>query len=333
VEIAKGMVENFLHLYKKYKVIPLRNRFYNLGGSQPPFLSSMAFAVYEKTNDFEWLKRVMEVAEEELNNYWLGTDKLEVHLFEDGLLRYCDHYLNHITAEHESGWDMTSRFHDRCLDVAPVDLNCLIYKYEIDLAKFYQMLKDETKAKKYQNEAEKRKQIINRYMWDEEKGFYFDFNESDKKKINFYSLAGFFPLWAGVADKKKAERCLENMKRFEYKCGLVTTQKEGISPEGKQWDYPNGWAPLQLIVIEGLLNYGFREEAEEIARKWVKLIYETYLETGKIFEKYDVVNCKTGENERYETQEGFGWTNAVFIKLVKIFEIDLKEYEKETEKV
>src|SRR5688572_13006677 len=30
-ELAKGMIENFIHLFKKFHIIPMRNRFYNLG--------------------------------------------------------------------------------------------------------------------------------------------------------------------------------------------------------------------------------------------------------------------------------------------------------------
>ena len=28
-----------------------------------------------------------------------------------------------------------------------------------------------------------------------------------------------------------------------------------------QWDYPYGWAPIQLISVEGLRRYGYGEEA------------------------------------------------------------------------
>ncbi|MCH8020390.1 hypothetical protein IH785_11060 [candidate division KSB1 bacterium] len=78
---------------------------------------------------------------DELKNYWMGTKK-EIHLMFQGLSRYCDHYITHYTAEHESGWDMTSRFNERCLDYLPIDLNSCLYKYEIDLAETYNILND-----------------------------------------------------------------------------------------------------------------------------------------------------------------------------------------------
>jgi alpha,alpha-trehalase len=265
----------------------------------------------------------MQVAEQELNSYWLGDNKLESHLFDDGFVRYRDHYMNHITAEHESGWDMTSRFRDRCLDFAPVDLNCLIYKYENDLALYYEDKKDEKKAIHYRRRANHRKAMINQFMWDEKEGFFFDFNEETKKRSDFYSLAGFFPLWIGIVDEEKAEKVREKLVFFEYEGGLVTTQQNSISPEGRQWDWPNGWAPLQLIAVEGLMNYGFEEDAKRVAEKWVKLIEKFYRKNGKIYEKYNVVDGEMAKSERYQNQDGFGWTNAVFLCFVKMFALEL----------
>ena len=73
------------------------------------------------------------------------------------------------------------------------------------------------------------------------------------------------------------------------------------------------------IVIKGLLNYGFREDAERLAKKWLNLNKKVFLKTGKFWEKYNVVKCDVGKSGRYPTQDGFGWTNAVFVKLVNEF--------------
>jgi alpha,alpha-trehalase len=102
---------------------------------------------------------------------------------------------------------------------------------------------------------------------------------------------------------------------FEYKGGLVTSQKEGLLRPRRQWDYPNGWANLQWIVIQGLLNYGYTEDATRIARKWLRLNEKVFAETGKLWEKYDVLKCSIGKSGHYKTQPGFGWTNMLYVKL------------------
>lgn len=317
VKLAKGMVGNFAFLFKKYGIIPSRNRYYNLGISQPPFLTSMILEIFYKTNDKKWLKKMVCIAEQELKNYWMSSKKM--HFIYKGLSRYCDHWRTHLTSEHESGWDMTSRFNEHCLDYLPVDLNSCLYKYERDLAAIFQILKKPAKSKQYLNKANRRKQIINKLMWNRKKGFFFDYNYKWKKQSSFYSSAGFYPLWANLATKEQAEKLKKNLKKFECKYGLANTQKTGLLKEFKQWDHPNGWPNQQWIVIKGLLNYGFKEDAERLAKKWLNLNKKNFLKTKKFWEKYDVVKGDIGKDDRYPIQAGFGWTNAVFVKLVKEF--------------
>lgn len=318
VELAKGMVDNLVFLFKKFNIVPMRNRFYNIGISQIPFLSSMALEVYEETKDKRWLSKVLEIAEKELEKYWMNKELTEMHIVYNGLSRYCDHYITHLGAEHESGWDMTSRFNNHCLNYLPVDLNSCLYKYQMDISKIAQFNKTKTKSNSFELAAKKRLNEMNELMWNEKKGFYFDYNYKTKRKSTFYSLAGFYPLWAEMATPDQANKVRENLHLFEYKGGLANTQVHGLGNEFKQHDYPNGWAQQHWIVIKGLLNYGFTEDAKRIAKKWLDLNKEVFISTGKFWEKYNVVNCKIGESnmDRYPIQSGFGWTNAIFIRLL-----------------
>lgn len=316
VRLAKGMVDNLIHLYKRFGIIPSRNRFYNLGISQPPFLTSMALEVFQGTKNKRWLKRIAKTAEEELKNYWMNPG---THLVHKGLSRYCDHFWTHPTSEHESGWDMTSRFHDLCLNYLPVDLNSCLYKYETDLAIIYKTLGNRKKEKTYLEQASKRKKSMLNLMWNEKKCFFFDYDFKNKKQSNFYSLAGFYPLWAKLVTESQAKKMLKSIRKFDYNGGLANTQKSGLSKEFKQWDYPNGWANQQWIVIKGLLNYGFKSEAERLAIKWLNLNKKVFLKTGEFWEKYNVVKSDIGKEGRYPIQTGFGWTNAIFVRLVKEF--------------
>ncbi|MEO8147189.1 MAG: trehalase family glycosidase [Bacteroidia bacterium] len=318
-ELAKGMVDNFLFMQKRFNIIPMRNRFYNIGSSQTPFLTSMAKEVYYETDDKNWFRHVMKAAEHELSNYWMNKSLTEIHIVFEGLSRYCDHYITHLAAEHESGWDMTSRFHNHCLDYLPVDLNCALYKYETDLAEFYKLSRNGKKSNHYILQSEKRRKKMNDLMWNFKKGFYFDYDYKHKKQSAFYSVAGFYPLWAKLATYTQAKKIAENLNKFEFKGGIANTQASGLSEEYKQHDYPNGWPHQQWIVIKGLINYGFKEDAIRITKKYLDLNKKVFMKTGKLWEKYDVVNYDIGKSERYPTQSGFGWTNAVFIRLLKKF--------------
>lgn len=315
ISLAKGMADNFIYLYKKFGIIPGRNRYYDLGRSQTPFFTSMILEIFKVVKDKKWLKKATKIASSELKNYWMNKD----HLVYRGLSRYCDHFISHIISEHESGWDMTSRFDEHCLNYLPIDLNSCLYKYETDIAEIYKILGNRPKQKQYLKQAEKRKKTIINLMWNNKKGFFFDYNYKFRKQSGFYSLAGFYPLWAKLALKNQAEKTAKKLKKFEYKGGMANTQKTGLSKEFKQWDYPNGWPNQQWIVINGLLNYRLKEDSERIAVKWLEMNKKVFLKTGKFWEKYNVVECGIGREGRYPNQTGFGWTNAVFVKLIKEF--------------
>jgi alpha,alpha-trehalase len=327
VDLAKGMVDNLTYLFKRFGIVPMRNRYFNLGTSQIPFLTSMAFEVFETTQDRQWLRRTIKIAEAELRNYWLNDKLTERHNVQKGLCRYCDHYITHLGAEHESGWDMTSRFNDRCLDYLPVDLNSCLYKYESDISRVYYLLKDFTKAKSFGIQAEKRKIQITELMWNKKRSFFFDYNKLKAQQSRFYSVAGFYPLWAGLATRKQADAIRSKvLELFEHEHGVTNTLPHFLSKDLKQHDFPNGWPQQQWIVIKGLLNYGFTSDAKRLAGKWLNLNTELFKQTGKLWEKYDVLNGRTGvyNPDRYPTQSGFSWTNAVFIKLVSEFNLQQK---------
>jgi alpha,alpha-trehalase len=322
VKLAKGMVDNFVYLFKRFHIIPMRNRYYNLGTSQIPFLTSMAFEIYNVDGNKGWLRKVLKVAEDELAKYWMNDKLTETHIVYKKLSRYCDHYITHLGAEHESGWDMTSRFHDRCLDFLPVDLNSCLYKYEVDLEAGYRKLGDARKAAKFARHATRRRKTMHQLMWDEKRHCFFDYNKHKKERSHFLSVASFYPMWAGLATKAQASAMREHaLPLLEYDGGISNTQEKQISPDLKQHDHPNGWPHQQWIVIKGLLNYGFRDDAERLARKWVDMNLNIFNDTGKFWEKYDVVKCRPGvyNPDRYITQSGFGWTNAVYLKLINEF--------------
>lgn len=313
--LAKGMAENLFYLFNTYEFIPQSNRFYHLGKSNPPFLTSIIKEVYSVTEDTTWLRNAVKVAVCEYEKVWTYGFRMT----KTGLSRYWEPSHTHEQAEDESGWDRTTRFLNTCLHINPVDLNSLLYRYEKDISQFFLLLNNRKKARLWNRKAANRKKLINQYMWDKKQGFFFDYNFQKNKKMAVWSCAGFFPLWAGIASKEQAIHLKRNLKHFEYAGGLVTTRQKYLKGESHQWDYPIGWACLHWIVIKGLLDYGFREDAERICSKWLNTCKKVFEKTGAFWEKYNVVNPGTGKVGRYPIQSGFGWTNGVFVKLLEVF--------------
>lgn len=311
-KLAIGMVDNLLYLVKRFGIIPNASRYYFLSRSQPPVLSSMVFVVYEKTKDNKWFENAIKLVEEEYSDVWMGKVHLRNfrHVYR-GLSRYYDLNALNVLAEAESGWDMTSRFMGKCLDFLPIDLNCLLYKYEKDLEKGWGLLGNSKKSERYKELASKRVRVINKLMWDEKYGYFFDYNFVKKRRSHLVTVAGVFPLAVGLGTKDQAEKVVGVVERtLQKNYGVVQSVR---FDENFQWDWPNGWAPMQLRVIEGFLNYGFDHLAQRIVKKWLFCNVKVFRETGCLWEKYDVVHGRVGVPDRYPTQPGFGWTNAVFL--------------------
>lgn len=327
--LVEGMLENLLFMFRRFGLIPNASRMYFTGRSQPPVLTSFIFHVYETyEKDKQWLKQKIDVAIDEYEHVWMSTKHPKWHNVYKGLSRYYDINVLHDLAEAESGWDMTPRFERKCLDFLPVDLNALLYKYETDFARASEILGDKKQAQKWLSKAEHRKKVMNELMWGKLRGFYFDYNYQRKVLGDIWSLAGFYPLWAGMASEQQAKRIVDNLYRFEKKGGLTTTMRPLIDTSilfgslKAQWAHPNGWAPLHYFVIEGLRRYGYHDEARRIAIMWVKTNLDWFARHGVFLEKYNVVNPRKKPVEGvYPSQTGFGWTNAVFVKLVRDFDL------------
>jgi len=318
-ELVGGILEDLTFLFKRFNVIPNASRTYLTGRSQPPFLTTFIFDIYETYHmDNKWLKKNIEVAKKEYAVVWMGVKKPNERKVYQGLSRYYDINYLHDLAEAESGWDMTPRFDRRALNYLPVDLNALLYKYETDFARAARIFGKEEEALKWDEVAEERRIIMNKLMWDKVRGLYYDYNYTKQKRGTISSLAAFFPMWAGMATEKQAASLVKGLRRFEYKGGLTTTDTLPIGQfvlgsTPTQWSYPNGWAPLHFIVVKALERYGYHAEAQRIAMKWLKTNLHWFNTQHVFLEKYNVVAPdKPPLKGLYPAQTGFGWTNAIF---------------------
>ncbi|RWZ78154.1 MAG: alpha,alpha-trehalase TreF [Candidatus Microsaccharimonas sossegonensis] len=241
--------------------------------------------------------------------------------------RIRDRLFLHLRAAAESGWDFSSRWladpNDlktiHTADIIPVDLNSLMYLMESTIADGYNSLLHPLQTRRFKKAAAKRKDAIHEYLWDEDKKFYLDYNFHHQKNTTVFSLAGVFPLYAGIAGEAEAADVAVMIQReFLKPGGVVTTLIEN----GQQWDSPNGWAPLQWITIQGLRRYGYNELADIIAHRWIELNDAVFMKTHRMVEKYNVMGGSgLGGGGEYVLQDGFGWTNGVYLALKKELKI------------
>jgi alpha,alpha-trehalase len=221
-------------------------------------------------------------------------------------------------AMRESGFDVCFRFGPFCADThhyAPVCLNSLLYKVEIDLAEISVRVGRSEDEPRWRERASARQRKMNQFLWNESEGMFFDHDFVAGAQSNYKFATTFYPLWTGMASDAQARAVAANLKTFEETHGLATSRNDSQA----QWDFPYGWAPLHLLAVDGLRRYGFAEDADRVAYKFLAMVLKNFERERHIREKYNVV---TGSSETeivsgyHQNVIGFGWTNGVFVKLL-----------------
>jgi alpha,alpha-trehalase len=218
----------------------------------------------------------------------------------------------------ESGFDVSFRFGPfgaATHHYAPVCLNSLLYKTEKDLEQISLWLGHAEDAKKWSQRAEARKQLVSRYLWNQEQGLFFDYNFLTSHMSNYRYASTFYPLWAGLATPEQAKAVAGNLKVFNQPGGLPMSTDD----TGAQWDLPYGWGNIEMLAIEGLRRYGYNADADRFSYEFLSTVAENFRRDGNIREKYNVVTRSSEAHVElgYEMNVvGFGWTNAAFLELL-----------------
>ena len=353
IEMMRNIVDNCAYLINEFGFVPNASRTYFLSRSQPPYFSLMLDLISESTNDEKIYSQYFQTLEKEYRFWMDGGETLQngqankrVIKTKNGdlLNRYYDDenaprpesymidvedaeksinldFYRNIRAACESGWDFSSRwFADgdsietiETLNLAQVDLNCLLWHLENTLAKASELQNFEDKKIDYSQKAEARKKAIDQYFWSEDDKIYKDHNFKTGSQTSSEHIAALYPLFLKLSSQHQAQAVSETInEKFLKKGGLITTTKES----GQQWDSPNAWAPYQWLGFLAMKNYGFDDVAENIKDNWCFNVERIYSNTGKLMEKYNAIDTTSiaGGGE-YPNQDGFGWTNGVYIKL------------------
>ncbi|KAL5551550.1 hypothetical protein UlMin_001726 [Ulmus minor] len=252
------------------------------------------------------------------------------------------HFYREVASVAESGWDFSTRWMRdptnfttlAATSILPVDLNAFILGMERDIAFLAKVTGDYGLSEQFSEFAEARKKAIESVFWNEEMGQWLDYwlgssrceeaqkREAGNQNHNIFA-SNFIPLWIETfhSDPLLVDKVMRNLQSSGLVCasGIATS----LTNSGEQWDYPNGWAPIQHMIIEGLAKSGLNKArlmAEDIAMRWIRTNYVTYKKTGTIHEKYNVEKIGDfGGGGEYVPQTGFGWSNGVVLALLEEF--------------
>ncbi len=333
-DTAKNNIKNMFYLIDRQGYMPNHVGIHNR--SQPPYLCQMVKEYVAATGDHAFRQQALPYLRHEYN-WWITARHtptgLQRHGHHDTAEGCREFYgiqriiaLGHsvdasdecksrvggqFMAEAESGWDFCQRFDARCLDYNAVDLNGLLYSYETYLAEA-----DAVNAAGYwQDRAAKRKEWVNTYLWSDEKGWFFDYDFVNHRHSQVYSLAAMLPLFTGLASAEQVAKMVGNLHVLERDHGIaVANELEGCTDY--QWSYPNMWAPMVYLTVEGLRRYGYESEAKRIAQKFVDTSLSLFAETGRLWEK---TNAETGglAAGEYAAAPMLGWSAGVFVAMAE----------------
>ncbi|MFC6905262.1 alpha,alpha-trehalase TreF [Halalkalicoccus tibetensis] len=355
LDLIEEIAANFASLIERFGFVPNGGRVYYTSRSNPPlyhrlldllahqrgpesvreFLPALESEYEFWMDGTEGLKpgethrRAVGVEGGTLNRYWDDRARPRVESYREDVElaestnRDSKGLYRDVRAACESGWDFSSRWFAgegietiRTTDLVPIDLNAFLYGMERSLAGWHERAGDDERAADYRRRADERRALVDEHCWSSEEGFYFDHAWAENDRTDAWTLAGTVPLFTGMASEEQAAAVAEVVEeRFLHPGGLVTT----LTESGEQWDFPNGWAPLQWMAVVGLAGYGHQKLATQIAGRWLDLNRSVFDEAGQMLEKYDVTGGSgEGLGGEYPLQYGFGWTNGVALALPEL---------------
>jgi len=318
-DIVRNHIANHLFMIERYGMVLNGNRTYYRTRSQTPLLALSVQEYYHQTSDRELLMVAYPLLKQEYQSYWTAPH----HQTPTGLATNRDlgdpSLRKELAAEAEC-LDFTPCFGGNITACNPVQTNAALVRYARALQWMAEELGWPDEAEVWRVLADARAEKIRELNWDPVEGFYFEYNFEWERRMPYWSLGGYWALWAGVATKTQAAQMVKQLGRFEHPHGLAQTDIAYPSPHPEfswlQWGYPCGWPPQQMIVVEGLDDYGFHEHAGRVAFNFVTLLMDIYEKTGKFWEKYNVVEGSVDlPRERTAVVPLHGWTTAALAVL------------------
>ncbi len=173
------------------------------------------------------------------------------------------------------------------------DLACYLHRELECMALIAAKLGKTEDQRNFQAHAAALAGAINTVLWDERDGFYYDRNEKTGEAIRVKSVVGFLPMWAGVATPERAARLvrehLTNGQEFWLKYPVATYAAtepdyyQGSRHGECNWQGTN-WVPTDYMVMHGLLRYGFKDVARDLAYRTFEMTLDKNPATREFYD-------------------------------------------------
>lgn len=325
-DLVRGMLLNHLFMIMRYGKVLNANRTYFTSRSQPPLHADGIWRYFVATGDRDIIMMAYPLLCREYEQFWLDAD----HSTPTGLSRHndtTDPFLRReLAAEAETGFDFCALFEGKASSCVSVALNAQLVRYCEVLALIAERLGLPDEAKKWQASAKQRADRLNALCWNDQEGFYFEYNFVEGRQTPVWSLSAYWAVWAGVANSEQTERMAKHIARFSQPRGLTVTDKFYPSPHPEfpvlQWAYPFCWPPLMMMVVESMRETSAAPQVREVATNYLKWVIDRYEATGTVWEKYVAVPDIEEQAERYGTVSFYSWSCASVVEIGRQLRFD-----------
>lgn len=267
-----------------------------------PFLAQLAVLGSQQTGSYEWLRAQDYAKLQKFVDRWFAYDADH-----NGLPVWNSSDASGMDNEvSRAGW--LDSYQDE-----GVDLACYLYRELQAMAVISRHLGKPREQAEYLARARRLAHLINTVFWDEKDGFYYDRNEKTGQRVRVKSIAGFFPLYAGVASPRQARRLvrehLMNPKEFWLTYPVASyarTEPDFYEGTHKECNWRgSAWIPANYMIFHGLLRYGYRAEAQALADK----TFAMALYVNPVTREY--YDSDTGQG--YGMDPFWGWSSLAYV--------------------
>jgi putative isomerase len=245
-----------------------------------PFLAQLVvLGCKQNKNDYEWVR----------GNYYERLDKYLIKWFSyDADKNGLPVWNSADAAGTDNQWSRGGALSS--FEIEGVDLASYLVRELRAMAVIAHQLGLPGDVKSYNDRADQLIKLINATFWDETDGMYYDRNEKTGKLVKVKSATCFMPLFAGAATSVRARRIIRehllNEKEFWLQYPVASYAK--TEPDYYQgshnecnWRGPS-WAPTNYMIFQGLMRYGYRDEAKVLADR----LFEMALMKNPVLREY-----------------------------------------------
>jgi len=187
--------------------------------------------------------------------------------------------------------------------------NSILYRSELDLGKIAENIGYE--AHIHQERADKLKAAMNKKLYNEVDGIYYNYDLVHQKYIKRDTIFSYMPLFAGIPDKDIGKVVLDTLRTHcfciaDMDCVAIPSYDMcQVDFDGEFYWRGPVWVNINWYLAQGVIKYGETELSE-----WIENSLIVLADRFGFYEYYDP------ESGRGLGEKDFSWTAALIIDLI-----------------